>query len=63
MGDIVNKNMKIGEMKRILNNNGIETPYGWQIVLWGLFNTYKTDEAEILGYGRSAEFSFKTDTN
>ena len=59
MGDIINKNMTIKEIKEILNDNGIETLYGWEIVLMSLFNTYNTDTAEIIGYGRNAEFEFK----
>lgn len=59
MGDIINKNMPIKEIEKILNDNGVETPYGWQIVLMMLFNTYNADTAEIIGFGRNAEFEFK----
>lgn len=59
MGVIISKTMKIGEIKQILNDNGIETPRGWQMVLIGLFNLHNTDTAEIIGSGRNAEFVFK----
>ena len=58
MSNVINKNMKIGEIRQILKDNGIETPYGWQIMLMLLFNTYNADTAEIVGYGRNAEFKF-----
>lgn len=59
MGNVINKNMQQSEIKQILNDNGIETPKGWDIVLWMLFNTYKTDTAEVIGYGERAELVFK----
>lgn len=59
MAKVINRHMKMSEIKEILNDNGIETPYGWQIVLYMLFNTYDTDELEIVGYGSSAEFCCK----
>lgn len=61
MASTINKNMKISEIKQILNDNGIDTPFGWHIVLWGLFNAHNTDTADIVGYGRTAEFVFRTE--
>lgn len=59
MATTINRNMKIRELKQILNDNGIDTPFGWEIVLFGLFAEYNTDTAEIIGFGSNAKFSFK----
>ena len=56
MKTVISKNMKIGEIKEILKTHGVDTRvYGWEIVLYMIFNTYKTDELIIEGFGRNAE--------
>lgn len=58
MGTIT-KSMKIDEVKAVLHANGIDTPYGWDIVLGMLLED--CDYIKIEGYGRHAQFVLCTD--
>lgn len=55
MQSVINRNMKISEIRDILEAHGIERAYGWEIMLYLIFNTYKTNELTIEGFGRNAE--------
>ena len=55
MQSVINRNMKIEELKSILKAHGVETAYGWQIILWMIFNTFETDELIIEGFGENAQ--------
>lgn len=54
MVDTLTKTMTVAEIKEILHDNCIATPYGWEIVLTMLFK--QCDYIEIHGYGEKAEF-------
>lgn len=54
MVDILTKTMPVAEIKEILHDNCIATPYGWEIVLTMLFK--QCDYIEIHGYGENAKF-------
>lgn len=56
--DRISRFMKINEIAAVLCRNGIELPLHWETALWLLFNTYNADEAEIIGFGTTAEFKF-----
>ena len=55
MKSVISKKMKVPELKEILKLHGIDTAYGWEIMLYLIFNTYKADELIIEGFGRNAE--------
>ena len=55
MKSVINKHMKVDELESIIKIHAVETAYGWQIVLWMLFNTFETDELVIEGFGRNAQ--------
>ena len=57
--DTITKSMKIDDVKAMLHNNGINTPYGWDIVLGMLLNG--CDYIKIEGYGEHAQFVLCTD--
>lgn len=56
--DRISRFMKIKDIRAVLDRNGIDLPLHWETALWLLFNTYNADEAEIVGFGASAEFKF-----
>lgn len=55
MQSIINRNMKVEELKNILKTHNIETAYGWEIMLWMIFNTLETDELIVEGFGSNAQ--------
>ena len=55
INSVINIHMKTDELRDILKAHGVDTAYGWEIMLWMIFNTYKTDELIIEGFGRNAE--------
>lgn len=55
MQSVINRYMKISEIRDILAAHGVETALGWELMLYLVFNTYKTDELIIEGFGRNAE--------
>lgn len=62
MESTISLHMSVKELDNILfNKHGIDKPYGWQIVLWMLFNTYKTDTAKVVGFGHQAKLVFHDD--
>lgn len=51
--------MSMKDLESILfNQHGIYKAYGWQIVLWMLFNTHKASEAKVVGFGQQARLVF-----
>ena len=54
MKSTIQRNMKISEIADVLKSHGIDTAYGWQIVLWGVFNSFETDELIVEGIGAFA---------
>lgn len=59
MESTINIHMSVREIENILFiKHGIYKPYGWQIALWMLFNTYNTDTAKVVGFGSGAQFVF-----
>lgn len=55
MQSVINRNMKISELRDILKVHGVDRAYGWELMLWLIFNTYQTDELIIEGFGINAE--------
>ena len=56
MNSVISKKMKVSEIKEILKSHGIETAYGWEIMLYMIFNTYEAEELIVEGFGENAEF-------
>lgn len=52
--NIIRRQTPLNKAKEMLQSNGIETPYGWDIVLSMLLND--CDYLEIEGYGKQARF-------
>lgn len=53
----INKDEKIGKVKKILNDvHGINTPFGWEIVFSQLLNECE-NHIEVHGYGSGAYFT------
>lgn len=55
MKSVISKHMKIAELREIIKLHGVDTAYGWEIMLYLIFNTYEVDELIIEGFGRNAE--------
>ena len=56
MESVISNRMKIDEIREILKTHGVDTSvYGWEIMLYMIFNTYKTNELIIEGFGSNAE--------
>lgn len=59
MADTITKEMTVSEIKELLHDNCIATPYGWEIVLGMLLE--QCDYIKIAGFGASAKFELITE--
>ena len=56
MKSVISKQMKVSEIKEILNSHGIETAPGWGILLYLEFKRYEAEALIVEGFGENAEF-------